>query len=302
MKKAVNQWCFPADWSWERVFDLARGADFQGMEICVDYVPFSEAMRCGGHEGLLADIARSVGSTFENSKSLRFDSPDKEFRRIAALAADHDIAISSLLTISQFYYSLIHQDAGIRQTGIDLVKQLIDRAALMGAPNVLIVPGVVTSRIGYEDAVRRLEESLWILKAEAEQRQVGLGLENVWGKFLYSPLEMREFVDRFESPYVGVHFDVGNVLQYGYPDQWIRILGGNRLLNVHLKDYLESVNNIRGFTHLFQGDVPWERTMQSLRDVGYEGYLIAEVPPYRYCPEEGIRDISRKLDILMGLG
>lgn len=301
MKKAINQWCFPSEWSWEELFGLSREAGFQGVEICVDYPPFSEAMRRGGLEGLVADIARSVGSTFENSKSLRFDTPDREFRRVSIMAKDHGLAISSLLTISQFYYSLIHEDHEIRQTGIDLVKQLIDRAALMEAPNVLIVPGVVTSEIGYEDALKRLEEALWILKDEAEQRHVGLGIENVWGKFLYSPLEMRDFVDRFDSSYVGVHFDVGNVLQYGYPDQWIRILGRDRLLNIHLKDYIESVNNIRAFTHLFQGDLPWERTMRSLRDVGYEGYLIAEVPPYPFCPEEGIRDISRKIDILLGL-
>jgi hexulose-6-phosphate isomerase len=146
----------------------------------------------------------------------------------------------------------------------------------------------------------RLEEAIWILLAEAQARNVGLGIENVWGKILYSPLEMRSFVDRFASRLVGVHFDVGNVMQYGHPDQWIRILGGGRLLTVHLKDYLASVNNIRAFTHLFQGDVPWGRVMAALHDVGYGGYLVAEVPPYPYCPEEGIRDIARKMDILTG--
>jgi hypothetical protein len=93
--------------------------------------------------------------------------------------------------------------------------------------------------------------------------------------------------------------DVGNVIQYGYPDQWIRILEKKRLLNIHLKDYSESVNNIRAFTYLFQGSVPWKRVMGALRDVGYDGYLIAEVPPYPFCPEEGIWDLSRKMDILI---
>jgi hexulose-6-phosphate isomerase len=300
MKKAINQWCFPVDWTWQRVLELCGKAGFLGIELCVDYLPFFEAMRTGTHEGLIAEIAKSVGSSFQRSKSLRFDSPEADFQRVACIALDHGVAITSLLTIAQFHFSLTHEDEAVRRTGIDLVKGLLDRAALVGAPNLLIVPGVVTSRIGYGDAYQRLKEAIWLLKEEAEQRRVGLGLENVWGKLLYSPLEMRDFVDSFGSPFVGVHFDVGNVIQYGYPDQWIRILG-RRLLNIHLKDYLESINNIQAFTYLFQGSVPWDRVMRALRDVGYKGYLIAEVPPYPFCPEEGIWDISRKIDILLGI-
>jgi hexulose-6-phosphate isomerase len=171
-------------------------------------------------------------------------------------------------------------------------------AVLVGAPDLLIVPGVLTGSMDYGGAVERLVESLRILAPEAESRNVGLGLENVWGKLLYSPLEFRRIIEDVGSPLVGVHFDVGNVMQYGFPDQWIRVLG-EHLRNVHLKDFSESINNIRGFTYLFQGDVPWARVMDALRDVGYSGSLIAEVPPYPYCPQEGIRDISRKIDILL---
>jgi L-ribulose-5-phosphate 3-epimerase len=297
MKKAINQWCFPAEWTWERVFALCAEERFDGIELCVDYVPFFEAIRSAPTEGLIAEIARSVGSAFTAGKALRFDSPETEFRRVAGMARDRGVAVTSLLTIAQFHYSLIHEDASVRATGIDLVRRLIDFAALIGAPNLLVVPGVVTSRIGYDDAYRRLEEAIGVLREDAERKKVGLGIENVWGKFLSSPLELRGFVDRFASPFVGVHFDVGNVLRYGHPDQWIRLLGP-RILNVHLKDYREDIDNITGFTYPFQGDVPWARVMQALRDISYAGYLIAEVPPYRWCPEEGIRDISRRIDIL----
>lgn len=298
MKKAINQWCFPLDWSWERLFKFARETGFQGVEICVDYLPFFEVMKEEQQEGLIADIAKSVGSSFRESKALRFDSPMSMFKDVKKIASDNGIKISTLLTIAQFYYSLMHPDEKIWKIGIDLVRKLIDFAVIMEAPNLLIVPGVITSKISYDKGYKRLEESIWILKEDAEKKKVGLGIENIWGKVLYSPLEMRNFVDTFKCPYIGVHFDVGNVLQYGYPDQWIRILG-KRILSIHLKDYLESINNIRAFTYLFQGNVPWDRVMDALHEIGFDGFLIAEVPPYPFCPEEGIRDISRKIDILL---
>jgi hexulose-6-phosphate isomerase len=298
MKKAINQWCFPSAWSWERVFGMCKETGFHAIELCIDYPPFFEAMAREPQEGLIAEIARSVGSSFEQSKALRFDSPEADFRAVARLAGEHGVGFSSLLTIAQFHYSLVSDDPALRATGIDLVRRLLDFAALLGAPNLLVVPGVVTSRIRYDEAYRRLEEAIALLKVEAEGVGVGLGLENVWGKFLYSPLELRDFVDRFATPLVGVHFDVGNIMQHGYPDQWIRILG-KRLLSIHVKDYVVSIDNIRAFTWLFQGSVPWERVMRALDDVGYDGYLIAEVPPYPFRPDEGIRDISRKMDILI---
>jgi hexulose-6-phosphate isomerase len=298
MKKALNQWCLPRDWSWERSFDLAAESGFDAIELSIDYPPFFEAIRSSANEGLIADIARSVGSTFEASKAICIDSPDEEILAVAALARTHGLAISSVLTIAQFHYSLIDPDPTVRSTGIDLVRRLIDIAALVAAPNILVIPGVVTSRIPYDTAYERLVDAIGRLREHAEARRVGLGIEDIWGKFLYSPLEMRSLIASFDSPAVGVHLDVGNVMQYGYPDQWIRILG-THLLTVHLKDFLSEIGNIRGFTHLFQGDVPWAEVMSALRDVGYRGYLVAEVPPYRFAPEEGIRDIGRKLDLLL---
>src|SRR3990170_6141701 len=107
MKKSINQWCFPIDWSWEKVFGLCKKAGFQGIEICVDYLPFIDAMRGGRHEGIIAEIAESVGSSFQKSKALTYDGGEEEFKRVSGMAKDHGLAVSTLLTIAQFYYSLI---------------------------------------------------------------------------------------------------------------------------------------------------------------------------------------------------
>lgn len=285
MKKALNQWCLPSAWTWDQCFEIAAEAGFDALELSVDHPPFFDAISATTNEGLIGDIARSVGSVFEPSKAITTNTTDDEIAAVAAQAKSYGLTISSVLTIAQFHYSLIDPDPEIRAEGIGLVRRLLDIAAIVGAPNILVIPGVVTSQIPYEVALDRLRMSIDQLKGHAELRQVGMGIEDVWGKFLYSPLEMRTLVESFDSPSVGVHFDVGNVMQFGYPDQWIRILGPH-LLTIHVKDFISEIGNIRGFTHLFQGDVPWRAVMSALRDVDYQGYLVAEVQPYQFAQKK----------------
>jgi hexulose-6-phosphate isomerase len=108
---------------------------------------------------------------------------------------------------------------------------------------------------------------------------VAICIENVWNKFLLSPLEMRDFIDSFNSQMIGAYFDVGNVLLMGYPDQWIRILG-KRIKRVHVKDFKLSVGTAEGFVDLLEGDVDFEAVKKALADVGYDGYVTAELLPF----------------------
>ena len=108
---------------------------------------------------------------------------------------------------------------------------------------------------------------------------MAIAVENVWNKFLLSPLEMREFIDNFNTSQVGVYFDVGNVLLTGYPDQWIRILG-SRIKRVHIKDFKLSVGNPDGFVDLLDGDVDFEAVKQALSEINYDGYVTAEMIPF----------------------
>jgi L-ribulose-5-phosphate 3-epimerase len=108
---------------------------------------------------------------------------------------------------------------------------------------------------------------------------VALCIENVWNKFLLSPLEMRDFIDGFDSRMVGAYFDVGNVLLTGYPEQWIRILG-ERIKRVHVKDFKRSAETAEGFVDLLEGDVDFEVVNKALAEVGYDGYVTAEMLPF----------------------
>ncbi len=133
--------------------------------------------------------------------------------------------------------------------------------------------------IDYDVCYERAGEAIRQILPAAEQTGVAICIENVWNKFLLSPLEMRDFIDGFNSEMVGAYFDVGNVLLTGYPDQWIRILG-KRIKRVHVKDFKLSVGTVAGFVDLLEGDVDFEAVKKTLTEIGYDGYVTAELLPF----------------------
>jgi hexulose-6-phosphate isomerase len=127
-----------------------------------------------------------------------------------------------------------------------------------------------------------------------------IGIENVWNKFLLSPLEFRDFIDSFNSKYVGSYFDVGNVMLTGYPEDWIRILG-NRIKAVHVKDFKRTIGNANGFVGLLEGDVNWKRVVLALREINYDDYMVAEIiPPHFQFPKFTLKSTSLALDYILG--
>ncbi|OPZ74511.1 MAG: fructoselysine 3-epimerase [Actinobacteria bacterium ADurb.Bin444] len=166
------------------------------------------------------------------------------------------------------------------------------QARAIGTDVVLVVPGVVTEDVSYKAAYEISRRSLQELLPVAEETGVIIALENVWNRFLLSPLEMRDFVDGFQSPLVQAYFDVGNILLYGFPHHWIEVLG-TRIKRVHVKDF---DSNTRQFVGLLQGSVDYPRVMAALRGVGYDGYITAELTAYRQYPEQFVRDTAAQLE------
>ena len=142
-----------------------------------------------------------------------------------------------------------------------------------------------------------MDELAIAIKQEiAEKYDIKIGIENVWNKFLLSPLEFRVFIDKIDSPYVGAYFDVGNVLLTGYPEHWIRILG-SRIKKVHFKDYRREPGGFGSFVDLLSGDVNYPAVMDAFADVGYNGFCNAEMmPPYKHFPEQNIYNTSATMD------
>ena len=107
--------------------------------------------------------------------------------------------------------------------------------------------------------------------------RVQIGIEEVWNKFLLSPLEFARYVDEFQSPTVKAYFDVGNVVFYGYPQDWIRTLG-RRIARLHLKDF--KLNRDKGtfeWKNLGEGDVDWVEVRKALAEAPNAAWLTTEI-------------------------
>jgi hexulose-6-phosphate isomerase len=182
------------------------------------------------------------------------------------------------------------------------LKGAVDLAVEFGATSVLVVAGRVTPENAYDKNYRHTQAWLKEASAYAQERQIRLLVENVWNNFLVSPLEMARYLDEIGSPYVGGYFDIGNVMRYGFPDQWIRILG-KRIGKLDVKEYslkkLEQEGLRKGFeSEIGDGDVPWAAVRTALLEIGYRGWATAEVPA---GDRQRLADIARRMDQVLGL-
>lgn len=179
--------------------------------------------------------------------------------------------------------TLSDPNAEVRARGVKALEQALRDSKAYGGTTVLLVLGKVErGRVSYADVYKRSQEEVRKVLPLAAELNIKIAVENVWNEFLLSPLEEARYIDEFESPFVGAYFDVGNVLRYGYPEDWIRILG-KRILKVDIKEF--SLKKMRqeglgkGFgVELLEGDNDWPAVMTAFREIGYHGWATAEIP------------------------
>ncbi|MGC8805353.1 MAG: sugar phosphate isomerase/epimerase family protein, partial [Candidatus Ratteibacteria bacterium] len=217
------------------------------------------------------------------------------------------LEIASVSSGLLWKYTLSHPDVQVRKKAESLIKKQIECAKILGTDGILVIPGVVQADwseqkeiVSYDVAMERVRESLKNVVDCAEKNQVCLCLEPVWNKLLISPVEMKNFVESFGSQYVGVYFDTGNVMLYGYPEMWIRILG-KHIRKIHFKDFRVQIGNINGFCMLLEGDVNWKEVMKALKEINFKGYATAEFWAYKHCSETVIYHASTSLDRILKL-
>jgi L-ribulose-5-phosphate 3-epimerase len=185
-------------------------------------------------------------------------------------------------------------DPTIIAKGMEGMKTALRSAKALGAETVLLVPAVVKEDVSYGDAYKRSQECIRKLLPLAEDLGVVIAVENVWNKFLLSPLEFARYVDEFDSPWLKAYFDVGNVIIYGYAQDWIRTLG-KRIVKIHLKDFRR-----KGYqwTNLLDGDVNWKEVRLALDEIGYNGFMTTEL---RGGDEAYLTDLSSRIDKIIAM-
>jgi L-ribulose-5-phosphate 3-epimerase len=284
MKKSINLWAFPYPdkMSLKECLTLAKDAGFDGIELNYD---------------LDSDLSPK--------------SKTKEFHAIRAMADKIGIEISGLCSFLFWPYPLTSNNLEERARGMELAGMMTQAAHDLGTENLLVVPGAVCMPWRPEHdptpndvCDKRARQAIAKLRPNAEKLKVHLNIENIFfNGYLMTPAEMNSFVDHFDSEYVKVHFDTGNIMEYQYPEHWIPQLG-KRIKNVHLKEFTKkgTDHSLEAFRPLLDGTTNWPAVLDAFAAVDYDGYLTFEYfHPYQHYPEALIYQTSDSLDRMLGL-
>src|SRR5262252_360547 len=236
-------------------------------------------------------MARDVGFEVVQAPTEPDERQAEEVKKAAEAA---NIRIDSVMNMDHWKYPLSSSDRAVVENSLAGMRTSLHNAKLWGCDAVLLVPAVVNPQTSYKDAWARSQKQIRALLPLAEELQILIAIEEVWNKFLLSPLEMLTYINEFKHPLLRAWFDVGNVVLYGYPQDWIHTLGPTTV-KVHLKDFKRSENGY-AWVNLGEGDIDWPAVRQAFSDVGYHGSAIAELEP---GDEVYLRDVNKRVDRLL---
>lgn len=283
MKKSINLWAlpYPSKMSLKQCLELCKEAGFEGVEL---------------NYALDGDLTPQT--------------TDAAVREVTNMVHRLGLEVSGLCSFLFWPYSFTHQDPERRKKGIELAIDMIRTARLLETKNLLVIAGSTyvpwlpdDPPVPFEVCDQRAREAMQTLLPIAEKAGVLLNVENIFmNGYLHSPQELVAFVDSFNSPAIGIHFDTGNIARYHFAEYWIPVLG-HRIRNVHLKEATKKVNefHLHTFRPLLDGTTNWPAVLEELDKVGYRGYLTFEYfNPYPHWPEALVFHTSDALDRMLG--
>lgn len=249
----------------------------------------------------------SVQDRFQLAKDVGFERMEcataegqAQADEIKAASVKTGLPIHSVMNADHWKYPLSSSDPEVVAKCQAGMATSLRQAKLWGADTVLLVPAVVDAKTPYQRAYEQSQREIRKMIPLAQQLGIVIGVENVWNKFLLSPLEFARYVDEFNSPYVRAYFDVGNILLYGYPQDWIRTLGP-RIVKVHFKDFSfrndpQTKKRTADFVQLREGELPWKEVHQALREINYQGVVTVELAS---GDKAYLQDTSRRVDMIL---
>jgi L-ribulose-5-phosphate 3-epimerase len=273
MKKSIGDNMIPKNWTFEGGLELVKKAGYDGIELWLGEVPW-----------------------------FQMSTTDAQVRELRRKVENAGLVVSNVSTGLHWRTPLSARDPNVRAQAIRIVERQLETAQLLGCDAILVVTGLVTQEVPYNEVYQRCLDAMKQLAPVAAKAGVRIGCENCNSeqRFLLSPREFWTFLNDVNSPFVGIHLDVGNIHDTGYAEQWIEI-HGPRITRVHLKDVLKKRGRCSDtvYTNLFLGDNNWPAIRDALRKVSYDGWLIAEMEArYRYVPDQQFYDTAAAIDRL----
>jgi hexulose-6-phosphate isomerase len=234
-------------------------------------------------------LAVDVG--FEGVEAQTVTDP-KEADQIKEASEKAKIRIHSVMNMGHWEWPFSSPNPDEVKKGAERMEVSLRNAKLWGADTVLLVPAVVRPDTTIPEAWERSQPHIRKLLPLAEELDVVIGVEPVWNKFLLTPYDTAKYVDEFKSPRLKAYFDVGNVVMYGFPQEWIRTLG-ERIVKFHLKDFKYET---RQWVPLREGSIDWKDVRKAIGEIGFSGYLTVELPG---GDEAYLREVSRRVDMIL---
>jgi hexulose-6-phosphate isomerase len=291
---------------------LAEGTDMDKMNRR-DFVAAAAVSAAGAAQTPAADRPKksvmygmlpgslSVEARFQLAKDVGFEgveipplADEQQARVMRAAAEKAGIPIQSVI-YGGWDNPFSDPNEAVIERGLAAATNALKTAKWTGAEDILLVPALVTSKVRYVEAWERSQKNIRRLLPTAEKLGIMICIEEVWNKFLLSPMEMAHYIDSFRHPLVHSYFDVGNVLIWGYPEDWIRTLG-KRIKKVHLKDF--KVSGYR-FVNLLDGDINWPEVRKAFAEIGFTGFMNTELGG---GDEAYLRDVSARVDKIIAGG
>jgi len=221
--------------------------------------------------------------------------PDERIAEELKKAAESSgLRIHSVMNQAHWKYPLSSGDAEVVAASVKGMETSLRNAHFWGSDTVLLVPAVVDAKTSYGEAWKRSQEQIRRMIPMAKELNVIIAVEEVWNKFLLSPLEFASYLDSFNSPWIRAYFDVGNVVISGYPQDWIRTLGP-RIAKLHIKDFKFAKRQAE-FVPLREGEIDWLEIYKALGEIGYKGSATVELPA---GDKDYLREVSRRFDLIL---
>jgi L-ribulose-5-phosphate 3-epimerase len=265
----------PKGWGVERGLELVKKSGYDGIELWLGDVPW-----------------------------FQMETSDAQVTELRRKVENAGLVVSNVSTGLHWETPLSSRDPAVRAKAIKIVEREIETAQILGCDAILVVAGLVTQEVPYNEVYQRCVDAMKQLAPTAAKAKVKIGCENCNSeqRFLLSPREFWTFLNEVDSPWVGIHLDVGNIHDTGFAEQWIE-MHGPRITRIHLKDVMKKrgrCGEATVYTSLFIGDNNWPAIRAAMKKVNYDGWLIAEMEArYRYAQDQQFPDTAADIDRLI---